>query len=347
MKILYFLIPVLLIILLVLLRKTMSRNPAVLAKIEKLPQEYASYQDINTGVATEKYKIEPLVIKEDFKQITIAYFNPTDNTVAIKTKNYDSSPMNNPDVYLNSYYKLNTDGVVVDSLILAADEISKLYEGYLVNDDGYYTWLLDGDKTKHPCEIINRDLALSEEAIQPQFDTLYKRATLAKNHSVIYENKSYYTVLFFIDKKWVMLFGSHSLKYDSSPFNKDEPPEKHFKENTIPNLFVETEVWNNKSDYINLVHFQKKSFEKERSSGGFNPIYHFYPAKWKGEGYMQINFNGDTIPFKMPLDKFEKESDGTYQIPYKDSMLYFTAEGLEYGLITYEKERQIFLVEKK
>jgi len=332
MKISYFLIILASLILLYLLWD----NRHIFNKIEKLPPKYESYQNIASGVETESYTIQPLH-KEKFEEIEIVYFNSDDNTVVVRTKNYTARPIPDLNILLNKYYKLNIDGVVIDSFSLADTEISEIYEGYLVNNDSYYLWLLNGDKTKYPCEIINRDKTLSKDEIHHQLITLHEKASLVKYHSVGFSQ----TFLFFINNKWVILLGSNP--YDS----ENKYAERHIEKTMLPNLINEEEVWNKESNYLNLVHFQKKSFSKRSSSGWFNPIHHVIFARWNGEGYMQLNFKNDTIPFKMNLEHLKKDPPNKYEIPFRKSLSYFTADDLNYGLFSTADKYNLFLVKKK
>jgi len=343
MKPSYILVILLTILLIYFLLRNLSKETTLpVEEIEKLPEEYETYQNLKFGVDTELHKIEPL-FKNDFEEIMIAYFNNNDNSVFVKTKNYSANLIKSPDILLNNYYKLNTDGEIIDSLILAKREICKAYEGYLVNDHTYCTWLLNGDKTKHPIEFINRDLALSEEEVQEELKSLHGRATLAKNHQAIFDNIPYSNVIFLIDDKWVMLFADGLLGY-----SKNEAfPQKHIQRTFIQNLIDKSDVWNKKSNYLNLVHFQKKSFREKRKVSPFNPNSQVSYSKWEGEGYMHLNFKNDTIPLKLDLNRRLGDAPYHYEIPYRGSIFYFTTDELNYGLLANNYLSRLFLVKRK
>jgi len=354
---------ILLIVAAIIIYFLLSNPKAVLSMIpfgiKKPPKEYRNYRNVISGIETESHIIEPL-IKEKFKKIIINYFNENDNSVVVRTQNYETNkgaePL--PDVLMNKYYKLNTDGEIIDSLVLTDNDRSWEYEGYLINNEYYYTWMLNGDKTEYPLKIINGDLALSKEAYKEKFKALYKSAALVK---ILIHDKKYKQV-FLIDNQWAALAGSNLLYYDEHKLDDEGKPvhyygekkllpEKHIKRFSMPTrLIKEYEVWEQKSKYLNLVHFQKISYTKKKRESPFALHRGLHPAKWEGEGYFHLNFKNDTIPFKMYLEHLDRDPPDRYRLPTfveRRSMMYFTTEDLNYGLFSDNQGYKLFIVKRK
>lgn len=69
-----------------------------------------------------------------------------------------------------------------------------------------------------------------------------------------------------------------------------------------------------------------------------------YPAKWEGEGFMQLLYKGDTIPFKIVLDKMKRKEDG-YEREYGKPLRFYTNEQLDFGILS-ENYGDLFLIKK-
>ncbi|TCI90015.1 hypothetical protein [Tenacibaculum sp. M341] len=311
---------------------------------KKLPKEFKNYKYAREGIDTENLVVEKLIKEGTYEEISLEYYNKKDSTVVIKTQNYSGQSTNNPDVYTNTYYKLNSRGAIIDSLELKEDAIARLYNGYLVNDDSYYTWILDGNKVPKKCEIINRENVFTKREVTQKFKELYAKATvMVNNHNVFYENNSQYVSIFFTDTNCYMLFGDDDLIYTESK----EYPDKYQNEIELHNVIEEKNVWNNTNDYIKLLHYQKEGYQKSYSSffslnlNGIRSV-----NKWEGTGYMQLNFRGFTIPFKMNLN-YELENVDTYKVPFRGELEFFTNEELSYGLLRYYGNGRICIVKQK
>ncbi len=315
-----------------------------LLPIKKLPNKYKSYNYAREGVVTEKHVLKEFLGSEEFEDIDIEYFNEKDTTVIIKTKNYAAHTLKKTKVYRNIFYKLDRNGTIKDSLVLV-NEFTKLYSGYLISKDSFYTWILDGNKHKKKCKLINRDDTLTKEAASKKLIELYTKAELTGSYyDIYYENIRFSTSLFLINKEWNILFGKTQLDYT----NREKYPNKIKERTKLENIVKEESVWNGTNADIQLLHFQKKKFEKARRNSLFNPIHHTSYDKWLGNGYMHLLFKGDTIPFKMLLN-YELGSSNTYKIPFRGELEYYTKTTLNFGLLRYHKDHlsRLYIVKNR
>lgn len=316
-----------------------------LLPLKKLPEQYVSYKYPRDTICTKNFVLKDLIDITTFEEISIEFFNEKDSTVIVKTQNYSSRSSSNPEIYTNTYYKLNSEGTIIDSLKLAEENIARLYDGYLINDDSYYTWILDGDKNKKSCEIINRDEQFTKQEAEEVLEALYEASEIAlSNHSVFHNNNSYYVSVFFIENQWKLLFGDVRLNY----YNKNKYPEKTNKtlmqlENTIEKHLV----WNKKSEYINLEYFHKENFIKGGESSAFNPIYRKTYDRWEGIGFMNLKFKEDIIPFKMNLNYELGSNSNTYKVPFRGDLKYYTRSELNFGLLNYYSHGRLYVVKNK
>jgi len=275
---------------------------------------------------SDNYRTEKINLLNSEK-VEIDYLNKSDTTVTIISRNY--SEYKTPEKFIDSYYKINAKGKIIDSLNLTGKELCDNYFGYLINDDSFYTWLIDGSKTKYPCKKINEDFTMTKEQANEKFRLLYEKSSIATMHTVIIYDKdspsypSDYIPMFFIDKKWIMLFGSD---LDIGLNNSD-------KFHRLPNL-VENEKagWTSGNKYIFLDYFHKTAYTEEYNSNPLAPITRYHPSKWEGEAYMHLTLKNKIIPFKISLNKIiDKKSESFSPIPFK----YYTHKSLNFGMINY------------
>ncbi len=300
-----------------------------LIPIKKVPEQYESYKWLKDGVETEKHEIVP-VIKDVSKDIRIVYYNKKDTTVVVRTKNYGSYSTRKPKIFKNNYYKLNARGKIIDSLELKRNEISKIHEGYLINHDSYYTWLLDGDKTRKKCKMINRDFSFTKEQTEKELKELYDKSKYAFSYEAILDNTVFDVSAFFIDDDWTFLFGNITMSYkneDIYPPKRSDNYDDRFILNNIRNT---KDIWNQKSSSFSLKHFQKIQYEKSNRSliNVFPSSYNRTVDKWKGEGYMNFLYQKDTIAFKMRLN-YELGDINSYS----GDLNFYTDSKLKFGLL--------------
>lgn len=306
-----------------------------------------NYYGLNQYISPkdEKYTIRELKGPNQ-EEAAIIYYNEADTTLTIMSKNYSPNSISDRpyDEYTKNYYKINAFGNVIDSLKLMKDEISDNYFGYLINDDSYYTWLIDGNKTKYLCKKINKDFLMTKEQVNEKFRLLYEKSSIATMHTVVIHNKnnpsypSVYIPVFFVENKWVMLFGSDldiGLN-DSDKYTIKVP--NNYKE--LPNLIENQKtIWTNKNKHISLDYFHRKEYAEEFRSNPLSPITMYKHAKWGGEAYLHLNLKKKKIPFIIWWSKIISEDSINYSpIPFK----YYTHENLNFGIINIYD--QIFLI---
>jgi hypothetical protein len=110
------------------------------------------------------------------------------------------------------YYKMDKNAKLVDSI---PDIYYGIRNGYLISEDAYCTWVIDGDTVKNKYIDINIDTKWESEKVKKEFDRLRNKAVstayfnsdnLWKYNSKNYENEIDKAV-FLIDGKWYALYG--------------------------------------------------------------------------------------------------------------------------------------------
>ncbi len=312
-----------------------------LLPIKRVPKEYESYKRVRDGVETEKHEIVPIV-KGFPENIGIVYYNKKDTTVVVRTKNYGSFSTRKPEIYKNNYYKLNAKGKIIDSLELKRNEISEIREGYLINNDSYYTWLLDGDKTRKKCKMINRDYSFTKEQAEKKLKELYDKSKYAFGYDIVLDNYSSYISAFFINNDWVFLFGDIKMSYKNEDIYPPKRVDNYDSRFVLNDIINKEDVWNKKSKVLSLKHFQKIEYEKSNKSL-FTLIpssYNHSVDKWIGEGYMHLLYQKDTIVFKMILNYELGDSNS-----YSGNLNFYTDSKLKFGLLACDY--RLFIVRNK
>lgn len=109
----------------------------------------------------------------------------------------------------SSFYKIDADGIVTDSLIIR-DEIS-YHSHYLLNPLFYYDWIITEKRNKHNyVEISNKGIT-TPATLDVAVKKYYQQATATHlYYDDDLENKPLHKYLFLINKQW------HSLTIDKS-----------------------------------------------------------------------------------------------------------------------------------
>jgi len=176
-----------------------------------LPKEYLTYKSLEERPESNAYEIFQL--QDNLLNLNNYYFSPLSKTVVIQSGKKGFSNDNDP---LRLYYKFNTDGKLIDSLIVNNYDYYKVRKKYLIAEDYYISWIIDNDSTRHKYTDINPKADWDTDHTFEEFDRLSKKA------SSVYFFKSalkkYYRddseevfdkVIFLIDNKWYALYGKN------------------------------------------------------------------------------------------------------------------------------------------
>lgn len=320
---------------------------------EKLPAEFADYQNITDITDVGNYTLEPFNVPPSS---TVEHsINKANNTVIIKT----TTPIND---HTKQYvfYKLDTAGKIVDTyaftrnlLIAQSTGDEQLVDGvFLVNKEHTYytTWPLDGDKTRKPLIPINQDLAWSAEKLNAFYADLVQKSTRLDQFAVYEaisptENKRRVRKVFYLNStgKWYVLYGN-TLKSD---FTGKQLPVF----NTLFTDFTETERYFGRyvpPANIRIAYFEKITYEKFKSSGGSNNNASHMNYLWQGMGYYQVALGNGTLKFKNKGTLSRTDFKGE-QFPPKESLLvdfaYYSNPHLKYAL--FSANDTLYLIKSK
>lgn len=348
---------VVLVVLFVVFKLEFSNGNKEEKALEEIPQKYQSYQSISDSLKTEKYQLESFN-QGKYKLTQIVHFNPSDSTLVVMGSNYGAPAQSLPRPIIHEYYKLDAQGNVLDSLELSGEETALTRDGYLVDKDYHSSWMIDGDATKKPYQVLNDSLDWDANAEKDSaaFEKLYKTATQVIYEEYHIDRKPYGAIKLLNDGVWTKLqkpeyfdrtfrFETYPAKpivvYDQNPTTRPSEVDG-FQHSHLPNLAEEGDSYTGKNKHLSMVHFRKVKFMESKDNGAFNPNSMTYAAKWKGDGFMYLSYKGDTIPFKIALDKMKRE-EGVYEREYAHPLRFYTNEQLNFGIVS-ENYGDLFLI---
>lgn len=323
--------------------------------LEEIPEKFQSYQSISDTLKTEKYQLESFH-QSKYKLTQIVHFNPTDSTLIVMGSNYGAPAQSLPRPIIHNYYKLDAQGKTLDSLQLSGGEIALTRDGYLVGKDYHCSWMLDGNISKKSYQFLNDSLDWNSEKDLDAFQKLYETATRVIYQEYYLEPKRYASIKLMNDGVWTKLQQAKDFEYAfrfetypekpvivRDPYSTTKPSEVDgFSHSHLPNLAEGGNMYTNENKHISLIHFRKVKFIESKSNGVFNPNSMTYAAKWKGDGFMQLSFKGETIPFKIALDKMQREEDG-YERKLGHPIRFYMNESLNFGIVS-ENYGDLFLI---
>lgn len=263
-------------------------------KQPKLPAAYSQYKSIDSGASSKNYEFKHLFNGEADE---IYFENPIGikNGVIIHVNSTDS------DKSANIYYKIDQNGNLADSLIYSQNEYATaLQKGYLIHNDYYRSWALDGDTSKHKYIPINYDLKLDSVARKNEFFKLNANAMASKfiSHDYLWDNddlKSEAKIdkfLFLIKDKWYALYGANLKEYEGQEINEPDTLQNQLKGEQILG----------KADNIIQVNYFYKSL-RELTDG---------KIWWFGTGYVNLKVGLENIEIKHEMRYYEDTKTFSY-----------------------------------
>lgn len=325
--------------------------------LEEIPEQYQNYQSLSDSFKTTSYQLESFHLGK-FKLTQVVDFNPSDNSLVIMGSNYGAPAQSLPRHIRHSYYKLDTQGTVIDSLELSDSETAFTRDGYLVGKDFYSSWMLEGDATKKPYQFLNDSLVWNANAEKDvaAFEKLYETATIVIYEEYHIDRKPHGSIKLLNDGVWTKLLKSEyfdrTFRFETYPakpivVNERNPTTRPsevdgFSHSHLPNLAEEGDIYKGENEHLSMVHFRRVKFIESKDNGAFNPNSMTYAAKWEGDGFMHLAYKGNTIPFKITLDKMKREENG-YERHFGHPLRFYTNERLNFGVLS-ENYGDLFLI---
>ena len=206
----------------------------------------------------------------------------------------------------SKFYRINKLGAVIDSLTFVASNFDKANDYIIDFEKGFYlSWLMDGDKTHKPIQLINN------EKIHTKAETLhissgsdfleYRYNTDSISH------KRFQEVFFLKDKQWYKIIATDDFHISSGTVNYDYSKSLQF----------------NPLKEIATLDFFHKIEKVARLKGSFNPT-GGRPEHWLGTGFYTLN-KFEKIKFKIDWLKmylYDNDANTPYDI-YTDSLMNF------------------------
>lgn len=284
-----------------------------------LPSQYAGYLPLDAAAKSKALELKLLFGDgRDRRKILPPLRDPKTGMILLHTLQEET---NSSDV--NVYYRLDTNGKLRDSLRVQDYDIS-LNREYIIHPDYYYSWFLDGNPEKQEYLPVNKDLKLGNKALQQQYETLYKKATLVqffgyqmlwgKNGVTVGDRRRFYDTktdktIFLIQNKWYALFGK---ELEAMPGGEKKSTLDSVKAFKLDQLSVP-------NPYLYLANFHKES-------KGYK--------EWNGTGYLNMMLGKDTL--KLRTGMTVKESEGKAPLDYHHQLQYFRDQTMPFPIIVNE-----------
>jgi hypothetical protein len=201
---------------------------------------------------------------------------------------------------VDTYYKINIEGVVIDTLKVFNGHTSYIND-YLINkkDNYFYSWLKDGDRTKKPIVPIHtKSTLLTEKELELHLKDAVSVCSYILRDSTTGHNVQ--RIIFYKNKTWYEVLTSASLYISES----------------TPDYYEQMTF----EDFEDV--FTESHFTKERWCGhrfpNFNLAFNgITPENWRGTSYYNFSELNKNLKFKEPyvrLYKNELHASSTYSV---------------------------------
>lgn len=200
---------------------------------------------------------------------------------------------------VDTYYKINIEGVVIDSLKIFNHHTRNIND-YLINkkDSYFYSWLIDGDRTKKPIiPIQNKTTLLTEKELEPYLKDAVSISSYILRDSTTDCNIQ--KIIFYKNKTWYETLTNANYYISECNTNYKQLSFKYFED-----TFVESH------------------FTKERWCGHRFPDFRLAlngrtPEYWKGTSYYNLSEWNKNLKFKdsyVRLYKGDLYASSTYSV---------------------------------
>ncbi len=242
-----------------------------IVQFETLPEEFKTYKYLEGVQSDSSFN------KRVFNSIYSEYaFEINDSLICLTTHHTDKKDST---ITHTTWFKINNSGNIIDSLCIS-DEYIQDHDNYLVNiEKSYYsTWLLDGDSSMRPIQLIENAKIIDKETF--------------KTYTNMADFSDYLYVIDSASQKRVV----KTIYYKQGIWNEIYTTENYYVD---INCCIDNNLkFEDISDIAILQHFNKRDWY-----GHSFPDFGFYingktPEHWKGTGFYYIKANGSKIQFK-------------------------------------------------
>lgn len=287
-----------------------------------LPQKFKAYHELKFG---------------DYDSFTISQFY---------ADYYDSLRNQFMSVNGNNFYKINGDGVTIDSLKLDEDLKLDYESGYLLNLNFYYDWILTGDTSKHKYAKIdskniatNQDLTGISQKLCNQSTatfTFYGDFVSPKDSTELLHK-----YLFLINNKWQKLSVHHTLDNGMSfeSFYKSHNDRiKYFRvvdENlALIEPYTAADFKEDKS--IAQIAYKVAYFDKAEHNGAVSgTMNNDHDAFWDGVAYIDYAYGKDTLKFKTEYAELIEKSNWASWVKYERCPEIFANKNVNFIIMNF------------
>lgn len=268
------------------------------ADIIPLPNEYKDYQLLNVDFHSDNHKA---------RLLTTSYFwGSLTSPIEVRSSINNTSIAYVAHEYVTTYYKIDADGNIIDSLECASNYPGFLDEFCVFDEPGekpYYTlWPLNGDTTSHSFIEWNKNLSWSERKLDIAYKDIRQNARyffFDLEHHPNPEDDARSWVMkklyFYKDRKWQVLYRKSDEAYEDEEKEIEDFKNVFYRtreegDNEESNQFFTSQSYViryfEKKEYITYVH-RISGNEGERRTVG-----------WLGTLYVDIPLKGGTLHIK-------------------------------------------------
>lgn len=275
---------------------------------DPLPAKYAGLQEINERYKSSVFQVSlvaKVVVSSGASPNPIRIFQSVNDQLIIDC----DARVDEDTKHDNRYYKLDTNGMVTDSIYIAYKGYWGNFVGgfivYTKDESAYYnTWPLNGDTTRRNLAELNADLSWGDEKVEARIKAIKANADYYFFSAVENESIWYRKAYFYQDEKWQILWqkmsGYVNILDEEGPFRYRN------------DIFRTGEVDFDIPKDVKLLYFHpEEKMKYYHNIGGGDGGFSVY--NWRGKGFFQTNIAGKNIDFMVPKLVVEKERHHHYK----------------------------------
>ena len=316
---------------------------------EQLPAQYLSYKIPEQSPASPKYQMSLFFKTNTLNNLEYQapiYDSINHNVILCKYTEPNNSTGNSDRLNLTTFYKLNKEGNLIDSLSFG-NEKPEIVNGYMLFANYYNSWPSTGSKKPRSYIPLNTNNDFTSQNLKEVFRSYYN-TSIAVHYD---ENNQYYAtdtvkkqaehVIFIKDDKCYDLFGKNLFDYTFHP-PKNESKNFEKLKNKANNDKPEVE-----NPYLYLAYFQKKHFEKGSGPKWGSPNGNSTQSHWNGLGYVNLMIKKENIGIILEMTKNIDDPVPAYsQYRYNHKLYYFKHPELNFAIFAKD-DYSVFLVKEK
>ena len=297
----------------------------------QLPEKYKLYKELtpNNNSIFEIYNLEH----------TATYYDSIQNILICEEENRDD--------YSTTFYKMNKDGAIFDSLKIK-ENIDYEYH-YLLQHDYYYDWIITGNTDKKKYLEIDNSKIITSSILDSVVQNYHKKATATHiYYGYQLNDKNINRYLFLIKLKWYALNVADNLDktyslsshYVIDNYNRIRIREYKIGSDSIavPDVYTSIPGCEKAYNSATKIKYYVDYFDKDKySSSVSGTMNNDHGAFWSGTAYIHYVSGKDTLKFKDEDVLLMEETDWGSWEKYENTSRIYANDRLNFVLIDKRK----------